>query len=252
MSTPSRSELAASFAATGEAYDRYRPGFPDAAVDLFADDDVHAALDLGAGTGKLTERLQGRVAELTAVEPAESMLAVLRRKLPNVTALLGTAEDIPVADASQDLVAVAQAFHWFDTERAAAEIARVLRPGGVLALLWNWPDPHCAWETAAGAIAHPASAAARAEEDPDEVPAQADLPGFTTVGAHLVPWPERISRTDYIERWATVSSFLAAAPDARAEMLAAVERILDEDPDTTGRTELDLPQRTLVLLYRRP
>ncbi len=99
-----------------------------------------AVLDLGAGTGKLTRVLARRYARVIAVEPLDGMRGILERVVPDVEALAGSAEQIPLGDASVDAVFAAQAFHWFDHERAMPEIARVLRPGGVLALVWNGPD----------------------------------------------------------------------------------------------------------------
>ncbi len=96
-------------------------------------------LDLGAGTGKLTRLLVPEFDRVVAVEPAEEMRRLLVAQCPDAVALSGTAQEIPVADASVDAVYAAQAFHWFDDERAVAEIARVLRPGGALVLMWNRP-----------------------------------------------------------------------------------------------------------------
>ncbi|BDZ38431.1 class I SAM-dependent methyltransferase [Microbacterium suwonense] len=122
--------LAKSFLDAGEDYERFRPGFPDAAADAVIPTPVRTALDLGAGTGKFTELLLDRAEHVIAVEPSEPMLAVLRTKLPDVEVHLGTAESIPAADGSVDVVTAAQAFHWFDREPACAEIRRVLARGG--------------------------------------------------------------------------------------------------------------------------
>jgi ubiquinone/menaquinone biosynthesis C-methylase UbiE len=97
-------------------------------------------LDLGAGTGKLTRALLKSGVRVVAVEPSEGMLGVLRLKSPEAEALLGSAEKIPLPDASVDAVTVAQAFHWFANDAALAEIHRVLRPGGALGLVWNRRD----------------------------------------------------------------------------------------------------------------
>jgi ubiquinone/menaquinone biosynthesis C-methylase UbiE len=103
-------------------------------------------LDLAAGTGKLTRQLVPSGAELVAVEPVAGMRAKLAETVPGVPALEGTAEEIPLGDASVDAVFCAQAFHWFDAERALEEIHRVLRPGGALALVWNVRDETVEWE----------------------------------------------------------------------------------------------------------
>jgi ubiquinone/menaquinone biosynthesis C-methylase UbiE len=135
------SELAQSFGGSADDYDRLRPDWPVAAVDraveLLGLAPTAEVLDLGAGTGKLTRLLAERFGRVIAIEPDERMRALLE-----VEAVAGTAERIPLPDASADAVFVGDAFHWFDGPAALAEIARVLRPRGGLALLWNrW------WET---------------------------------------------------------------------------------------------------------
>ena len=135
-----------SFDRVAEEYERTRPEYPDALLDLLPLGADAAVLDLGAGTGKLTRGLARRYREVTAVEPLPNMRAMLERVVPGVTALAGSAEAIPLDDAAVDGVFVAQAFHWFDHPVALPEIARVLRPGGILAIVWNQgnddlPDP---------------------------------------------------------------------------------------------------------------
>lgn len=239
--------LAKSFEHIGEDYDRYRPGFPRRAVEIVAPDRVRMALDLGAGTGKFTSLLTERADHVIAVEPSESMLAVLRQKLPGVDALLAGAERIPVDDSSVDLVTAAQAFHWFDREKACAEIARVLVPGGHLGLVWNHSDPASTWDRAAHRIAHPAVA----EADDTTSSAAEELPGLQFVSRERIPWAERVTRADYLRRWSTVSTFLVAGEEARAEKLAAIGSVLDSDPETHGRDEFELPIVTDVFVYRR-
>jgi SAM-dependent methyltransferase len=122
------------FARSADAYERGRPGYPDAAIRFLVERLPPAArvLDLAAGTGKLTRPLLAAGVEVIAVEPVDEMRALL----PGV-ALDGTAEAIPLEDGAVDGVTVGQAFHWFDGDAALAEIARVLRPRGLLALVWN-------------------------------------------------------------------------------------------------------------------
>jgi len=121
-----------------EQYQRARTGWPaDAIAALVERFGAHTVLDLGAGTGKLTEVLAAVAGDVVAVEPLDEMRRVLEARLPGVRALAGTAEAIPLPDASVDAAFVAEAYHWFDLPRATAELARVVRPGGGLALMWN-------------------------------------------------------------------------------------------------------------------
>ena len=103
--------------------------------------DDATALDIGAGTGKLTRVLAARYARVIALEPGDELRAILAAQVPCAEALAGVAERIPLADGGVDAVFAGQSFHWFANDVAVAEIARVLRPGGVLAMMWNVPDP---------------------------------------------------------------------------------------------------------------
>ncbi len=151
MADPDRSDAAirahlgrAGFESGSDVYERARPTYPDEAVDLLAAaaglGPSSRVLDLAAGTGKLTRQLHGRDLVCVAAEPSPSMREVFTRVLPGVPLIGATAEHIPLRAATVDAVVVAQAFHWFDPEVALAEIARVLRPGGWLALVWNERD----------------------------------------------------------------------------------------------------------------
>jgi SAM-dependent methyltransferase len=154
MTDPRVAPAAARFGDVAADYDRGRPAYPGAVLDALAA--VAGAgpgadvLDLGAGTGKLTRQLVGLGASVVAVEPSAGMRAQLAMSVPGVPVLDGTAEAIPLADESVDLVTVAQAFQWFRTAAALDEIARVLRPGGWLALVWNETPPsgwaHGLWD----------------------------------------------------------------------------------------------------------
>lgn len=140
---------AAAFGAAASAYAEHRPDYPVSAVrwalEPVAGRPGRTVLDLGAGTGKLTGVLVRLGIAVTAVEPDPAMAAELRRRLPGVTVLSGTSEDIPLPDGSVDAVLAGQAFHWFDPRRALPEIARVLRPEGALAALWNDLDVRVDW-----------------------------------------------------------------------------------------------------------
>lgn len=136
---------ALSFGSVAESYERSRPGYPDDAVQWLVGTTTLDVVDLGAGTGKLTRSLVALGHRVTAVEPLPEMLAQLRVAVPGARAVEGGAEAIPLPDASADVVTAAQAFHWFDHGPALREIARVLRPGGRIVLIWNMRDESEEW-----------------------------------------------------------------------------------------------------------
>ncbi len=140
-----RRAQARSFGAAADVYERARPGYPAEALDWLLPPGARRVLDLGAGTGKLTRALLARGLEVVAVEPTPGMRAQFRDVLPGVALLEGSAESIPLPDADVDAVLVAQAWHWVDPATAAPEVARVLRPGGRLGLLWNVRDAGVEW-----------------------------------------------------------------------------------------------------------
>jgi len=145
--TPARS-----FGSVVDAYDRARPSYPREAAVWLVGDRPTTVLELGAGTGKLTEVLVALGHDVHATDPDEAMLAKLRERLPDVRTSVAGAEEIPAADAAYDVVVSAQAFHWFDHERALPEIARVLKPGGRLAVVWNQRDERIPWVRRLGAL----------------------------------------------------------------------------------------------------
>ncbi|MBY8884093.1 class I SAM-dependent methyltransferase [Streptomyces sp. PTM05] len=136
---------AGSFGTVAEEYGRLRPAPCDEAVEWLVPKDRRTVLDLAAGAGTLTALLAERVPEVVAVEPDDRMRAVLAARRPDVRALRGTAESIPLTDGRVDAVVVSSAWHWFDAPRAVTEIARVLRPGGTLGVVWNGMDSSVPW-----------------------------------------------------------------------------------------------------------
>jgi SAM-dependent methyltransferase len=146
---------AAGFGHGAEAYERGRPGYPSDAVAWLTEKlglgPGRTVVDLGAGTGKLSRLLVETGVQVVAVEPVEEMRRFLET-VAGVEALAGTAEAIPLPDASADACTIAQAFHWFEQDAALAEIHRVLRPGSALALVWNRLDEADPLTAAFGAI----------------------------------------------------------------------------------------------------
>ena len=154
MDEASRDRRRCSFGPAAEAYERFRPTYPREAVAWVAGEALRRVLDVGAGTGKLTRVLLEAGHEVVAVEPDESMRDALARLVPEVELLAGSAEALPVADASVDVVVAAQAFHWFDLDRALPEIGRVLRVGGTFGVLANLRDESVAWVAELGRVLH--------------------------------------------------------------------------------------------------
>ena len=145
-------EPARSFGGVAEAYDRGRPTYPREAAVWLTSAQPLSVLELGAGTGKLTEQLVALGHDVHATDPDPQMLAVLENNLPTVRVSQAPAEEIPAGDASYDVVVSGQAFHWFDLDRALPEIARVLKPRGRLSLVWNQRDERIPWVKRLGAI----------------------------------------------------------------------------------------------------
>lgn len=142
-------ELARSFGAAAGSYEAGRPEYPFEAVAWMLEpmaDGARRVADVGAGTGKLTRALVAAAdAEVVAIDPDPAMLAALREAVPGVPTFVGTAEELPLPDASVDAVVLGQAWHWVEPVAASAEIGRAVRPGGVLGLVWNLRDERVDW-----------------------------------------------------------------------------------------------------------
>ncbi|WP_336857132.1 class I SAM-dependent methyltransferase [Sinomonas albida] len=149
-----RRELAEAFLAGGEHYEKVRPGYPDEAVDWLIPPGAATAVDLGAGTGKLSALLAARGLHVTAVDPSAGMLAELRRLHPGVKTVLAPAESTGLPEGSADLVAAAQAWHWFEAAAATREAVRLLAPGGRVGLVWNQLDTSVPWVHRLSRIMH--------------------------------------------------------------------------------------------------
>jgi ubiquinone/menaquinone biosynthesis C-methylase UbiE len=143
---------ARSFGGVAEAYDRGRPSYPREAAAWLTSEEPLTVLELGAGTGKLTEQLVALGHDVHATEPDPAMLAILEARLPGVRTTEAVAEEIPGPDGVYDVVVGAQCFHWFDFDRALPEIVRVLKPGGSVALTWNQRDERIPWVRKLGRI----------------------------------------------------------------------------------------------------
>jgi SAM-dependent methyltransferase len=236
-----------SFGAAAAAYATYRPGYPDTAIDwaLVGAPGPHV-LDLAAGTGKLTASLVARShLRVTAVEPDPEMLGELHRLLPDVDARPGTAEEIPLPDGSVDAIVIGQAWHWMDPERALPEFARVLRPGGTLAALWNRDDDSVEWVAGCNA-----AIGLRPNPGGSGVSTFPEHPAFGT--SEVQSFGHTVPQTidSMIANIATHSWALTAEPAARDAALGRLRDYLAGRPETAGGS-FDEPLRTDVLRSQR-
>ena len=227
---------ASSFALVAEAYERGRPGYPDEAVRWLAGDAPSDVVDLGAGTGKLTRSLVALGHRVTAIEPLPEMLELLVAAAPGAFDLLGSAEVIPLPDEHADVVTSAQAFHWFDHDVALPEIARVLRPEGRLALVWNVRDDRVPW--VADLSRTIGSETIRYEDA--QVPIEASGL-FGSVETKSFEWSQRLDRETLRDLVLSRSYCAIKSPPERDQVLDAVGRLFDEH---SSRGVLELPYVT--------
>jgi len=228
-----------SFGQEAAAYERGRPSYPPEAIDWLLPPAAKDVLDLGAGTGKLTTRLVERGLAVFAVDPIPEMLELLSSSLPDTPALLGTAEEIPLPDDSVDSVLVAQAWHWFDLERAIKEVARVLRPGGRLGLLWNTRDARLGWVKDLGQIiGH--------EDDPFSSTVTLPEP-FTGQERHQVEWTSYLTPQALIDLVASRSYCITSPEQVRTKTLDRVRNLLATHPALANSSGLALPYVTVCI-----
>ncbi len=243
------------YAAAAGTYAAGRPGYPAEAVAWLRDVvGLHAgrtALDLGAGTGKFLPYLRETGAALVAVEPVDAMRQRLADDNPDVRALAGAAERIPLPDASVDAVVCAQAFHWFANHRALMDIRRVLKPGGVLGLIWNVRDERVGWVAALTAITD------AYEGDTPRYRTgrwRALFPalGFECLGERHFAHGHTGDPEQVIVERALSTSFIAALPaDGRAAVAAKIRALIAATPALAGRAEVTFPYETAAFAWRR-
>jgi SAM-dependent methyltransferase len=239
-----------------EHYERGRPSYPDDAVTFLVNELAigpgSSVVELGAGTGKLTDLLVFTGAQITAVEPVPAMREALARNCPTARVLDGTAEAIPVADATADAVVAAQAFHWFDGERALPEIHRVLREGTRLGLIWNIRDEASDWaERLTSIFDRLAGPDAPRYRDGRWRRAFESTDLFGPLHHWVAYHVHQVSRQAFIDRVMSVSYVASAPPAERERVLAEVTDLLDTAPELSGKDDLVMPYRTDVYVCER-
>jgi SAM-dependent methyltransferase len=244
MADIEKSEMAASFDRAAEVYEKARPEYPSDAVDWLLPDGAKSVLDVGAGTGKLTRSLAARGLEVFAVDPSPKMLEQLRAALPDATVQVGTAEDIPLANASVDAVLAAQAWHWVDQDRALPSVARVLKPGGTLGLVWNLRDESVPWVAKLTEAMHPANGEIYLR-NPD-----IHNDGFGPIERAEFAWTSEFTREKLLELVRSRSYFITAPSDEQSTILSDVNQLLDTDPDLAGAESYTMPYVTRAFRMR--
>ena len=242
----SRDRYRCTFDSVAETYERSRPLYAEIAVDWIAERlPFGRVLDLGAGTGKLTRQLVARGADVVAVEPGDEMRAVLERQVPGAVAPAGAAEAIPLPDGDVDTVVVAQAFHWFRTEEALAEMHRVLRPGGGFALVWNeWDEEDTLMHAINDLVESLRPDLPHRDGLPDWWLELEGSPLFGELEERRFRHAERLDADRLVERMRSVSAYIAAEPDERARVEAEARALV-------GEGEVEFPSVTSVVVADR-
>ncbi|SBT52468.1 class I SAM-dependent methyltransferase [Micromonospora narathiwatensis] len=253
---------ALSFGAAAADYDRFRPRYPEEALRWALDGLAAPArvVDLAAGTGILTRGLLAlgpsdgsgsrrggpELSQVVPVEPDPGMRAQLAVATPGVTALAGSAESVPLPDGSADAVLVGQAYHWFDREPAHAEIARVLRPGGTFAPIWNVRDERVAWVAELTRIAHLGDNAGNVVERYGDFG-----PAFEPVELGEFAHSTTLTPDEVVGMLHTRSYWLTASPDEQERVDRDLRQLFATHPDLAGRETVELPYRTYVFRTHR-
>ncbi|CAN5506222.1 class I SAM-dependent methyltransferase [soil metagenome] len=244
---------AGGFASAAPTYARIRPTYARSSIGELkqAIGTTGRVLDVAAGTGILTGQLARAGLQLIALEPVAEMLSQLQRSLPAVPAARGVAEHLPFAAGSVDAVVVGTAFHWFDGPAAVAEAVRILRPDGVLALLWNQRDNSVDWVRRYGEALLSERPEGRPYESADWETVVRTASSFGPVERSSHPNPQPSSPAALVERAASTSFVADAAPEARDRVLERVRALAATHPDLSGRSQFDLPYVTELYLWRR-
>jgi SAM-dependent methyltransferase len=244
MREPDWATRAMSFGPAAGLYDELRPSYPEAALRWALGEQPLRIVDLGAGTGILSRLLHALGHDIVPIEPDEAMRARLAAASPGLTPLAGYAEDIPLPDASVDAVVAGQSYHWFDREPAHAELARVIRPGGLFAPLWNHRDESVPWVARLSEVSED-DTAGRGIREP-RVDLDSFGPQFGPVEHATFPHATSHTPDTLVGLIATRSYYLTATPPRQQELERRIRELCATHPDLTGRSTFDLPYQTMI------
>lgn len=230
--------MSQSFGAEVDAYDRARPDYPRDAVHWLLGD-AHRVADVGAGTGKLSAVIAELGREVIAIEPDDAMRSMCRRRLPDIEVFDGSGEHLPLPDSSVDAVTFGQAWHWVDPQLACAEAARVLRPDGVLALMWNVRDQTVDWVDQLTTVANAQNGEGLALVNPPAFTAP-----FQRAENQRWSWTRDITPQELVDLMVSRTSVITADSQTRAEIINGVRHLLATHPGTADRQVLQLPYVT--------
>jgi ubiquinone/menaquinone biosynthesis C-methylase UbiE len=253
-----------SFGDVAATYERFRPGPPPAAIAWMLPDSAKTVVDLGAGTGAMTKDLVGKVDHLIAIEPDDRMRGILARKLPEVTAIRGTGESMPLDSSSVDAVLASSCWHWMDADRALQEAARVLVPGGTLGVVWAGPDPEGPFVSQAQAMLSEMSSNRResatdTESDLDmgnevmdtvnrveTVLRISDNSLFATPEHKSLTWDVALDADELIGLLNTFSWIITMSDERRAHVISEARRVLRDGLGISGAVTLDVQYRSEI------
>lgn len=243
-----RSETAGFEKAAGE-YERARPGYPADAVAWITGTaglgPGKTVVDLAAGTGKLTRELVSSGADVIAVEPLGEMRARLSELVPGVTVVEGLAEATGLDDGCADAVTVAQAFHWFSNDEALAEIQRILRPSGLLFLIWNKRDLSDRVQASISALTAPYIGDAPSYADKRWEEVMESTSRFEPAGEHSCTLTQALDRRGLVERVASTSYIAMLPAETKSLLLSEIGALAPE------KGTVDLPYLTKTYAFKR-
>jgi len=229
-------QRARAFALVAEEYDRGRPAYAGAAIEWLLGPQPLDVIDLGAGTGKLAAALAAAGHRVTAVEPLPEMRAILADRVPGAVVVEGTAEQTGLPDSCADAVVAGSAFHWFDNARAFPEIARILRPPGILGLLGNRFDTSLKWVARLREILGGSHLGRPGHWPTDEELRQR----FTSVQEREFPHEQTVDRGLLRDLALSRSSVATLEPGEQRGLLARIDALWTQEPELQ-----DQPSATL-------